>query len=59
MAVRIDTSGSTFESAAPETLFSAPAGAENIASRDGQRFLVNVITREPSPITVLLNWRPR
>jgi dipeptidyl aminopeptidase/acylaminoacyl peptidase len=59
MAVRIDTSGSALESSLPETLFSAPAGAEYVASPDGQRFLVNVITREPSPITVLLNWRPR
>ena len=29
------------------------------ASRDGQRFLVNTIVEGASPITVLLNWKPK
>jgi len=29
-------------------------------SSDGQRFLINTITEEAaSPITVILNWKPR
>jgi hypothetical protein len=35
--------------------FTAPPGTF-IASPDGQRFLVSMVTVDPAPITVLLNW---
>jgi hypothetical protein len=25
---------------------------------DGQRFLINAVTEDVSPITLILNWRP-
>ena len=34
-------------------------GSEYAASRDGQKFLVTKIVKEASPITVLLNWKPK
>jgi hypothetical protein len=28
-------------------------------SADGQRFLVNALVEDPSPITIILNWAAR
>ena len=59
MAARL-TTAQTEQSARPEPLFVLPEGASEFeAAPDGQQFLVNVVTKEASPITVLLNWRPR
>ena len=46
------------EAGTPVALFFTPAGSEYAASPDGQRFLVDTITEDASPITVLLNWKP-
>ncbi|MBI3668115.1 MAG: serine/threonine-protein kinase [Acidobacteria bacterium] len=56
--------GSTFEPGVPKALFQTQVtglvDARNhyVASRDGQRFLVNTIVQEAtsSPITVVVNW---
>jgi Tol biopolymer transport system component len=41
---------------APARLFEVPAVSEFVASRDGVRFLFSVVTEQPSPVTLLLNW---
>ena len=59
--------GKTFEAGVPVPLFATHiggAGQQNrqqyIVSADGQRFLMNTVTNEPpSPITLILNWKPR
>ena len=56
MAVPVTLNGSTVGAGTPVALFSTPPGSEYAASPDGQRFLVNEITEEASPITILLNW---
>jgi len=66
MAASVQTSGSTFESAAPVALFqtrAATGGNANIkqqydVSRDG-RFLINTVTETSTvPVTLILNWSP-
>jgi hypothetical protein len=56
---------SGFDAGEPTALFqtTVPEGVNGFrtdyaASRDGQRFLVNTVTREAglAPITVVLNW---
>ena len=67
MAMPITLSGSASEAGRPVALFTlAPAsesarfvGSEYAASRDGQKFLVSKIVKEASPVTVLLNWKPK
>ena len=54
----VTLNGTKVEAGTPVALFSTPPGPEYAASPDGQRFLVNTITEEASPITVLLNWKP-
>jgi eukaryotic-like serine/threonine-protein kinase len=58
--------GQAAETGSPIPLFSAHVGAvqdvslqEYIVSPDGQRFLIDTALEEtPSPITVILNWKP-
>jgi len=69
MAVEVGTSP-VFTAGTPVALFPTglrPAGfwyygglGAYVPSRDGQRFLINTIAaaRAPTPINVLLNWRP-
>jgi Tol biopolymer transport system component len=59
MAVPITIDGSAIEAGTPVALFTLPPNSDYAASRDGQRFLVNKIVKDASPITVLLNWRPK
>ena len=71
MAVRIRFSpdGQTFETDAPTPLFRTRVGGavqgldrqQYVVSRDGQRFLMSILQEDPSPspITVILNWRPK
>jgi len=67
MAARIASSGTQLDTDTPTVLFALPAGPNRAgntpawyaASRDGQRFLVNTFVEGASPITVLLNWKPR
>ena len=47
------------EPGTPVALFAVSAGGNYDPTLDGQRFLINEITKPPSPITVLLNWKPR
>ena len=35
------------------------SGGRTEPTPDGQRFLISEITKPPSPITILLNWKPR
>ena len=71
MAVPIHRSpdGKTLEADLPVPLFATHVGgavSPNVTrqtymvSPDGQRFLMNTIVDEPaSPITVILNWKPK
>ena len=66
MSVPIASNGRHFEAGPPSPLFPLPPGPHReattmwyAASRDGQRFLVNTFVEGASPITVLLNWKPR
>jgi hypothetical protein len=58
MSVPVATNGPRAEAGSPDALFSLTPGATFEVAPDGQRFLINEIVKEPSPITVLLNWRP-
>ena len=66
MAARIASSGTQPDRDTPSVLFAMPAGPSfygtawpYAASRDGQRFLINTLVDGASPITILLNWKPR
>jgi len=59
MTVSVALNGPHVELGVPAPLFSLAPGAAYTASADGQRFLINEITKEASPITILLNWRAR
>ena len=71
MAVRIRFSpdGQKFETDPPTPLFRTRVGGavqglnrqQYVVSRDGQRFLMSILQEDPSPspITVILNWRPK
>jgi dipeptidyl aminopeptidase/acylaminoacyl peptidase len=56
MAVRVTVNRSSVEAGTPVALFSMPPGSQYAAAPDGERFLVNMITADPSPVTILLNW---
>jgi serine/threonine protein kinase len=58
MAASPGLNGPRVEPGVSVAIFSLSPGAEYAASPDGQRFLINEITKNASPITVLLNWRP-
>lgn len=70
MAVPIRTAsdGKTVDAGAPVPLFGTRVGGavqgiyrpQYMVSPDGQRFLMSTVTEEAaSPITVILNWRPK
>jgi Tol biopolymer transport system component len=67
MTARITSSGAQIDADTPSILFALPPGPNRdgstggwyVATRDGQRFLVNTSVEAASPITVLLNWKPR
>jgi eukaryotic-like serine/threonine-protein kinase len=58
MAVALDLSGSTAQAGTPEALFGLSPGGRYEPASDGQQFLVAAVVSEPSPLTVVLNWRP-
>jgi serine/threonine protein kinase/Tol biopolymer transport system component len=58
MSVTVATNGPKAEPGTPVALFSLPPEA-TYETTDGQRFLINEIVKDPAPITILLNWRPR
>jgi hypothetical protein len=63
MAVPLTLGDDPVAAGSPVPLFSAtlaPVGGtvnQYLASSDGQRFLVNTVTEEASPITILQNWK--
>lgn len=59
MAQPISFNGSKVEPGTAVALFAVAPGSAYAAMPDGQKFLVNEITKPPSPITILLNWKPR
>ena len=65
MAVPVKANGNNFEAGSPSELFEvrpvggAPtAGPPYAVSRDGQRFLINVVAEDSSPVpaVVVQNW---
>ena len=66
MAVPIKVTGGTLEAGAPVALFapkifgvdSVDAGLQYDVAQDG-RFLLNTVSDDASPITVIVNWAPR
>ncbi len=68
MAVPIQVANTqTIEAGSPVPLFATRVGGalpfpyaqKYLVSPDGQRFLMSTVSDEvPSPITVLLNWKP-
>ena len=67
--IRFASNGQALEAGTPVPLFATRVGGavqyanrqQYMVSPDGQRFLMNTVTEEPSasPITVILNWKPR
>jgi Tol biopolymer transport system component len=58
MAVSVSTAATKFQAEAPLYLFTALARRYGFEpSLDGQKFLLNIQVSEPSPITVILNWK--
>jgi eukaryotic-like serine/threonine-protein kinase len=58
MSVPVALTASSVEPGIPVALFALSLGAAYHVSPDGQRFLIDEITKEASPITILLNWKP-
>jgi hypothetical protein len=58
VTVPVALTSSSVDPGTPVPLFPLPSAAIYQAQPDGQRFLINEITKEPSPITILLNWKP-
>ncbi len=68
MAVEVNGTGPTFVAGVPRPLFdvhvstifpgAAGAGPYYVVTGDGQRFLVNTIVGDstPVPLTIVLNW---
>ena len=60
MAVPVVFEGGTVQVGTPHALFSMPDDWDSgeYAVADGRRFLISRAVTPPSPITVVLNWRP-
>jgi hypothetical protein len=55
----VSTAGGRLDFSVPKHLFTMPAhGPGYEPAPDGQRFLVNLTLSDPSPISVILNWKP-
>ena len=64
--IHLPSPGEAPEIGTPVALFAPPLGGlgdfrhQYMVAADGQRFLVATVTKEaPSPISVILNWKPR
>jgi len=63
--IQLAAGGQAIEPGAPVPLFAARIGEvvpplerqQYIVSSDGQRFLMNTVTDDAAPITVILNWK--
>jgi hypothetical protein len=58
MAVTIAANGSSLSADTPRGLLTLLETEDYLPSHDGQRFLVNRVVSDPSPITIVLNWKP-
>ena len=56
--IKLPANGQTVEAGTPVALFTTRPGSQYEASPDGQRFLINTLTEDAAPITVILNWAP-
>lgn len=59
MALPITFSGSSVQTGRPVPLFTLPPDSEYSVARSGQRFLINKVAKDASPITLIFNWNPR
>jgi eukaryotic-like serine/threonine-protein kinase len=59
MTVPITLSDSAVTAGTPMPLFSVPPGSSYLPAPDAQRFLINMVADESSPLTILLNWKPK
>ena len=59
--VKLDARAPAVDAGNPVALFPLRPGAFYAVTPDGQRFLINTPTDDAtaSPITVVLNWKPR
>jgi hypothetical protein len=59
MAVPISINGAKLEAGTPVSLFSSPPAPrlEYAPSSDGQRFLLDPLGADSSPVTLILNWK--
>jgi eukaryotic-like serine/threonine-protein kinase len=67
--IRLEPESRTIKADSPIPLFATHIGGalqgiyrqQYVVSPDGQRFLMNTVTEEPTgtPITVILNWKPK
>ena len=66
--ISLASNGQAVEAGVPVPLFATRVGGavqgfnrqQYMVSPDGQRFLMNTVTEEAtSPITVILNWKPK
>jgi Tol biopolymer transport system component len=63
MAVAVKPDAASFEAATPRPLFEVPVTGAGLrdrfaATRDGQRFLLNMPVKSAEPVRVLVNWLP-
>jgi hypothetical protein len=58
MAVSVIERGPTIDTGTPRPLFKMSTTSTYEPSPDGDRFLVTAVASDPSPITVILNWKP-
>ena len=60
MAAQVEEKGNSIELRTPQVLFrsgvEAPSGAPYDVTPDGKKFLINVISEQSSPLTLLVNW---
>jgi serine/threonine protein kinase len=54
--IKLPMNGQHVEIGSPSILFTMRPGTQYEASPDGQRFLMNTLTEDAAPITVILNW---
>ncbi len=67
VSLRLASDGKSLDADKPVPLFATRVGGalqgvnrqQYIVSPDGQRFLMNAITEQATPITVILNWKPK
>jgi serine/threonine-protein kinase len=58
MSVSLSPKAEDAAAGAAVPLFTVPPQSQFAVAPDGQRLLVNIVTEEPSPITVIVNWKP-